>query len=539
VSCPSSVTRSMYADAALPADQSAAVEAHLADCAACRAKVARLRAERDDLRAALRLAHDVDAIPAFVPPSRTPELLALALGMLAVATVAGVFWSAVGRAIPSWLQWLNPLDPGALADRAIDLIALLITEGNTMLTSAVNFSAAALAVALLTWGALSLGRPRAGAAMLVSLLVFVLALPGPGHALEIRRTQGITTISAGETIDDTVIALGKTVTVDGNVNGDLLAFGETVTVRGNVAGDLITGAETVTVEGTVGGSIIGGGRGVSLRGARVTRNFFAGGRDIDIGANASVNGNAMTFGNEIHVDGLVGIDLKSFGADVAVGGNVQRDVEAFARDVTLLPSARIGRNLTVHLDNADNLEIASGATVGGTINRQLVDREQRRNRYLTVGFYVRQVVRLGAAFLTGLALLWMFPALRTLPLLDAPGALRAGGIGLVAAVTAPVAALLACITVVGLPIGIVTFVLGAIALYFSKAVVAQLIGRAMFHGPAGEPHYAATLLAGFVVVLIAINVPYIGGIVNAVLTLVGLGLIVDQLLGGFRHQRAA
>ena len=336
-----------------------------------------------------------------------------------------------------------------------------------------------------------------------------------------------------------MIAIGQTIVVDGNVNGDLLAFGGTVTVRGNVTGDLITGAETVTVEGIVGGNVLGGGRGVTLRGARVGRNLFAAGRDIDIGGDADVGGNALTFGNNIQVDGRVGIDLKSFGQDVTVSGNVQRDAEAFAREVTLLPSARIGRNLTAHLDDTDKLQITQGATVGGTIDRQLVGREQRRNPYLTVGYYVRQVVRLGAAFLTGLALLWMFPSLRTLTLPNAVAALRAGGIGLVTAVTAPVAALLACITIVGLPLGILTFMLGLIALYFSKAVVAQLIGRALFQGPAGTPHYAATLLAGFVVVIVAINVPYIGGFVNAVLTLVGLGLIVEQLLGGFRHSPEA
>jgi predicted anti-sigma-YlaC factor YlaD len=522
VSCPSPLIHSMYADAALPAAETAAMEEHLRDCAACRAKVAALRAERDDLRAALRAADDLGPIPAFVPPSRAPDLIALTLGTLAVATVAGVFWSAVGRAIPSALHWLNPLDPGELAERAIDFIAFFISEGNTMLTSAVNFSAAALAVALLGWGALSIGRTRGGAAALVSLLVFVLALPGVGHALEIRRTDGVTTIGAGETVDDTVIAIGQTIVVDGNVNGDLLAFGSTVTVRGNITGDLITGAETVTVEGAVGGNVLGGGRGVTLRGARVGRNLFAAGRDIDVGSDADVGGNALTFGNNIQVDGRVGIDLKSFGQDVTVSGNVQRDAEAFAREVTLLPSARIGRNLIAHLDDTDKLQITQGATVGGTIDRQLVGREQRRNPYLT-----------------GLALLWIFPSLRTLTLPNAVAALRAGGIGLVTAVTAPVAALLACITIVGLPLGILTFMLGLIALYFSKAVVAQLIGRALFQGPAGTPHYAATLLAGFVVVIVAINVPYIGGFVNVVLTLVGLGLIVEQLLGGFRHSGEA
>jgi hypothetical protein len=175
--------------------------------------------------------------------------------------------------------------------------------------------------------------------------------------------------------------------------------------------------------------------------------------------------------------------------------------------------------------------------VGGLVDRQLVEREQRRNRYATVGFYVRQIVRLGAAFVTGLLLFWLFPALRTLVLPDLGAALRSAGIGLAATVTLPVLAVLLCVTVVGIPLGIATFVLGALGLYFAKTVVAQLVGRRLFRSPVGEPHYAATLLAGLTIVIIAINVPFVGGIVNAVATLLGFGMIVTVIYAHFTRGR--
>src|SRR5204862_166255 len=85
--------------------------------------------------------------------------------------------------------------------------------------------------------------------------------------------------AAHETINDTLIAAGQTVAIDGTVNGDLFAFGRSVTIRGNVTGNVIACAETVTIEGTVGGDIVGAGRGVSLHGTHVGRNFFGFGRD--------------------------------------------------------------------------------------------------------------------------------------------------------------------------------------------------------------------------------------------------------------------
>jgi cytoskeletal protein CcmA (bactofilin family) len=535
VTCLSAVTRSMYADDALPPDQAAAAALHLTGCAACSTKVASLRAERVALRAAFDTDNAASPVPAFARPARSSDLLVLTVGVLAVAAVAAGFWTAVAQAIPSGLQWLNPFQPGELFERAISFIPFILNEGTTMLTSALNLVAALLAVLLVAWTTLSLVRSRGSAAVLASLLIAVLALPGIGHALELRHADGVVTVAAGETIDDTLFAAGQTVAIDGNVNGDLFAFGRTVTIRGNVTGNVISGAETVTIEGTVGGDVIGGGRAVTLRGSHVGRNFFGFGRDLDLGADSEVSSNAFTFGETAHVDGRVGVDLSSFGANVLVSGNVQRDFEAFGNDISLLPSARVGRNVTAHVDNNDKLQIAEGATIGGTVERKIVEREQRRsgNRYLTVGFYVGQFVRLAAGFVTGLLLLWAFPVLRTLSLPTAIDALRAGGIGLVAAVVLPIAAILACVTIVGAPLGILTLILGAIGLYFSKAVVAQLIGRALFRSPAGPPHYAATLLAGLVVVIIAINLPLVGGIVNVVLMVLGFGMIVSVLLGRY------
>ncbi len=168
----------------------------------------------------------------------------------------------------------------------------------------------------------------------------------------------------------------------------------------------------------------------------------------------------------------------------------------------------------------------------GTVDTQVnerfgAQRDEPRNQYLTAGFYVRQVIRLGAAFVTGLLLFWLFPGLQTLSLASGGAALRAAGIGLVAAVTLPAIVVIACITVIGIPIGIIVAALWMLGLYFAKTVVAQLIGRQLFKARDGAtPHFAATLLAGLVIVLIAVNLPWIGWLAGLVLTLVGLGMLV-------------
>jgi cytoskeletal protein CcmA (bactofilin family) len=369
--------------------------------------------------------------------------------------------------------------------------------------------------------------------VLLSVLLVVVAFPRLSHALEIRKSEGATTVAKGETIDDSLFAVGDTVSIDGDVNGDLIAFARLVTVRGSVSGDLISAGETVEIQGQVGGSVFAAGRAVTLTQTRVGHNFYGAGNDVAVGSGTEVVGNAAAAGATVSVDGKVGSDVASAARDFVLRGDVTRNVLTTAQTVTLLAPATVGGNLIARVGDLDKVTVASGATVRGNIDKQVTEamreRAARGNRYLSPSFYAWQLVRLGAAFLSGLALLWLFPGLQTASLADAGDAVKAGLFGLVAAIVLPVGALIACITVVGLPLGIIGAIVWLLGLYFAKTVVAQLIGRTLFRSPHGVPHYAATLLAGLVIVIIAINLPWIGWLVGLVLTLVGLGMLVTYV----------
>jgi anti-sigma factor RsiW/cytoskeletal protein CcmA (bactofilin family) len=528
MTCPAPWILSMQADGALPPAEAAALARHADACAVCTETLAKLASERAALRSALR-ADDDAAIPAFLRPARRRDWLALVLSVAATAVAIDHFWSGAA-VLPSGLRWLNPFTAGELAERAGRIATFIVYEGPTMWTAAMNAAGIVSLLALLAAGTALLGRRRSAATLLASLLVATVVLPLTAHAFEVRRGD-LVTVAAGETVDDTLLATGETVAIDGDVTGDLLAFGRDITVRGNVGGDLVVGGETVTVEGTVGGNVIGGARALALLGTGVVGNVYGGGRDVDIGRATTVGGNALAFGDNVRVDGRVSRDLKGFGSTLTIAGSVDGDVDGFAEEVILLSSARVGGNVRGRVELAGNLRIASGAVVGGnteeTVGREQQERQQ--NRYLTVGYYVGQVVALAMAYVTGLLLLAAFPALRSLALPDVVAVARSGAIGLVAAIVLPVAAVVALVTVIGIPLGLLLFALGALGLYLAKAVVAQIIGTALFRGPRGLPHYAATLLAGIVLVRVAINVPIVGGLANFVMTMVGFGLLVSVL----------
>src|SRR5260370_20129274 len=122
-----------------------------------------------------------------------------------------------------------------------------------MLTEYATVVGGLFLLSLLGGSALLLGRGRLRQPGL-RLLIVLLALSLPSFALERRHGEFIT-VAANETVDDTLLAAGNTVRVEGVVNGDLLAFGRTVEVRGTVKGDLVSFAKRTVVSGSVEGRI--------------------------------------------------------------------------------------------------------------------------------------------------------------------------------------------------------------------------------------------------------------------------------------------
>ncbi len=100
-------------------------------------------------------------------------------------------------------------------------------------------------------------------------------------------------------------------------------------------------------------------------------------------------------------------------------------------------------------------------------------------------------------------------------------------IGLLTLVSVPVIAVLAAISLVGLPLALIALVAWLLGLYLAKIVVAALVGRMLL---SDRDDLAVPLLAGLAIVTLLVNVPFVGGIVSFLLTVVGLGLIVQYLI---------
>jgi hypothetical protein len=231
----------------------------------------------------------------------------------------------------------------------------------------------------------------------------------------------------------------------------------------------------------------------------------------------------------------VGRDVVGFGSSVEISGPVTGDVTAFGETVTILGPARIGGSVVAHVPDESALRVAPDATVSGNVSTQIEGPRHgpaARKPAASIGAYV---ARFAAAFIAGAFFLWLLPLLRTAQLENGTDALISGGVGLLTLVAVPIASIIVAITIIGLPIAFVALVLWIAAIYFAKILLAHFLGKTILSMRVEAPRFVLALAVGLVLVFILISVPLVGGVLNFLLTIVGLGMIVEQLWRHFQR----
>jgi cytoskeletal protein CcmA (bactofilin family)/anti-sigma factor RsiW len=525
VSCPSESVLSARADGELPLDETRRIEEHLAACPRCRQLADGLLGENRLLARVLE-----EHVWSEGAERETSWADRATAALLVLAAGAGV------QALSSWIGSLGEQLPFGLLDvRSLMWSALfetfffLLREGAAMLTSlltVVGFLAAILSAAVL---GLVLRRRRMPGALLVAILVALFA--APVSALE-RRTadKGNVTIPAGETIDDTLLAAGETVTVDGVVTGNLLAFASRVTVRGTVKGDLVAAAQRIEVSGTVEGNVVGGAEDVTVNGP-VHRSVHAFGKRVAIGPEARIQGDAMAFAQDADLDGHYGRDVLAFAAHTTLSGDVARHASAWTGRLDVEAPARIGGDLTAHVDEKEHVSVDPAATVAGKVDtRPRKEGASRRgSRYSRPSYYFWKAIWLAAAFLTGLVLHWLSPSLFAYRLADLAALAKPLGVGFLVFAATPVGMVLLALTLVGLPLALLALGIWLAGLYLSGILVGAVVGWMLLERRgAPPPPFALALVVGLLAVTVATSIPYLGGLVRLLAILLGLGIGVVQ-----------
>jgi cytoskeletal protein CcmA (bactofilin family)/anti-sigma factor RsiW len=535
MNCFPELTYSIYVDGELPLEEARLVETHLFVCPSCRALVDALRVESLLLADVLQTTEaERTASAGRLRPGLDPLWKFGGMCGLAAAFVTSVEW--LSRQFPSTAEWVNPLNRTTMMNLLWTVALYLADEGANMLHLLISTLGGLILGALIAGAAFLLFRRRTVSVGLLASLALVLGLAQPASAIETRRGAKID-VASNETVDGTLLTIGDTLTIEGVVNGDLITFSRRVAITGSVKGDVICFTHNLELDGNVEGNVYTVAQALTIRGT-LARNLYGWGQTLQLERGARVSSDAVVSGAALDLSGTVGRDVTFAAGAAEVRGDIGRNVLAAAGNVTLASTARVGGDLTAHVDRKEQVQIDPGATVRGKTEIKL--KQAQPSRYTQGKFYFWQGVRLGAALLTGLVLFWLFPLALGARVESGGSVLRAVGIGFLVLVATPIAAVIVGITLVGLPVALLALATWVAGLYLAKVFVAALVGQSLIKSPVNKAgSFALALLLGLFLVFVAMNLPYLGRLIGFLVLLLGLGLAFVRVHGHWHRATPA
>jgi hypothetical protein len=524
--CYSEQIVSIFVDGELAADEARRLRDHLTTCRRCRQLLDALRAENRVLSESLHELPDEAASPAVFPRPRWSWVwgdLAIMAAVLTLGSVISIWFDDLN--IPAALEWINPFSLSGRTNLISSLSYYFAHGGTAMLADYAAVVGWVSLLLLLGGGALLLGRRGRLRLPGLRLLIVLLGLSLPSFALERRHGEFIT-VPASETVDDTLLASGNTVRVEGVVNGDLLVFCQTLDVRGTVKGDVVSFAKRTMVSGSVEGHIYNFSQSLDLDG-QLGHSIYGWSQSFRVDNRGRVGDGVVAGAGDFILEGEVKRSVNIFTGNADVSGSIGRELTMAGGSLTLTNTARVGGNLSARVRQRNDVHIADGATIAGQRDIQVRVRE---NHFKRPRFYFYQALWLAGAMLVGWLGVVLFPGFfqATTQLVGSGWRSLGVGVGILAGV--PVAIVVAAITLVGIPLSLMLFAAYLAAIYLAKIWVGAYLGRILLRPAGATKHdWLLGLLLGLLILTIVGFIPYLGGLVRLGMVCLGLGAFAWQL----------
>ena len=361
---------------------------------------------------------------------------------------------------------------------------------------------------------------RRGSALAVLFAGFsvLLAVATPSSATEFRKGDNVN-VKKEEVIKGDIFLTGEHVRIDGDVEGDVYAFAHQVDVSGHINGDLICFAQAVRVSGVIDGNLRSGANNVTLTGT-VERNVMVWNETFNLDASGKI-GRSLTAGGEtLTLDGKIGRDFLGFADSTTISGLIGGSVQGRGKSLSIVSGAEIDGKTAFKGYKAPN--VASDAKLASPlVFTQIEERREARSG----GYYLWQLIWAAAYVLFGLVLFSLMPKFSLEATANTEHLGASAGLGILVGAGFPIGALLACITVVGLFVGISGFFLWYASLYYAQIIVGAAVGQWIMGRTDEFWPEIGRMIVGLLLLRVVMMVPYVGAWIKFVVVVWGIGAI--------------
>ena len=372
-------------------------------------------------------------------------------------------------------------------------------------------------------------RIRRGSALALVFagLCTMLALPAPASATEFRKGDSVT-VAKEETIKGDAYITATRVRINGTVDGDLIVFCQSLDVSGHVTGDIITFSQSARITGQVDGNVRGANNNLTITGT-IGKNVMSFEETLTLDPNGKIGGSLTSFAENVGADGSIGRDALLFFAHGSLAGKIGGGVRAKGRTLVIGSTAVIDG--PVHFEGDKPPEVSSSAKLASPVEFKQME---RKSSYREAHYYIWQVIWAAAFILFGMVLFSLMPKFSQDAVNSADHYGAAAGLGVLVLFGVPIAACIACITVVGLFIGLSALFLWYASLYFAQIIVGAVIGQWLMGRTSELWPLIGRMVVGLVLVRLCTTIPHIGGWVKLAAILWGIGAISLALYRRFQ-----
>jgi cytoskeletal protein CcmA (bactofilin family) len=511
----------LYAERQLDRARAQAVSAHAQDCPSCRTLLRAL--DRESRLLTRAMLEEDEPLPSRLAEfhERARKSFGWIWGVVLGLAATGVY-ALYTQMVEPWQHRLEQAGFGGTS-----LLSLMIFQGAfwkgwqsmvTLLEVLAMLTVAGFAVVIFR------RRLRRGSALALVLagLCAALAVPAPASATEFRKGDTLE-VAKDETVKSDLFFTGARGRIDGTVDGDLFFFGQSIDISGHITGDAIVFAQSVRINGQIDGNVRGFANNITITGT-VTKNVLTFNEVLNLDSAGKVGGSITTFGESVGVDGHLGRDLLALAARTIISGSIDGAVRAKGQSMTIGSSAQVGGK--IHFEGENPASVASGAKLASPVEFTKLVHE---SKYKEGHYYIWRVIWTAAFVLFGMVLVLLLPkfAGETVSAGERFGA--PVGLGVLVFFGVPIAAIIACVTVVGIPLGVLTLGAWFLALNCAELVVGAVVGIWILGKTSDVWGLIGRMAMGFVIVRIVYtpleHVHVFGPLVGLGIWMWGMGAI--------------
>ena len=322
------------------------------------------------------------------------------------------------------------------------------------------------------------------------LAIALLALALPLSALAADFKAGDKTLISIPFNDDLYVAGGQ-VKIKSKIDADLVAAGGEVDINNDISGDLIVAGGRVFIGGNVGDDIRVAGGEIDINGNVGDDLIVAGGGSVRIFEDTEISGDLIVNGGEVKIDGRVNGKLIANGGRIVLNGTIGESAEInggllemngaingtskiAAEEIVLGANAAFGSKVE-YWTKKGKIDFGKANAVYKKELGKKFNKWDFNKKGAILGFLGFKLITVLSGALIIFLLLFGRKFFKDASQKLEKNVWKSFGFGVLYFILTPIAAILLLITVIGIPLGLLTGAMYAFSFVFACPIIAMIL----------------------------------------------------------------